>query len=260
MEEKTMNQDFKNAMEFLLFSYFGDISDPIMAAINRAYVDMASHTLTGFKEDKNKWKCREQASNTIYKKIEELTKLQLKNDFDNWHDKLCEKIIEEYKKICKDQKEEKVELSYGQAQKWVNMTLKYLYIFKSIDKQIGFENLFNDYADYEVEFKKEFFEKFAIENFYVPIDSYILGHIRKANKDKISSDNKLKTETGDVAWSKMEQKDYEVVKDLTKTLDEELNIENENHAWIQYALTKIPDNDKSYARYLYNKNHANEKK
>lgn len=251
MEGKTMNQDFKNAMEFLLFSYFGDISDPIMAAINRAYVDMASHTLTGFKEDENKWECREQASNMIHDAIDS----PQNNDFDSWHDNLCNDIIKEYK-----ESNESVDLSYGQAQKWVNMTLKYLYIFNSIDEHIGFKNSFNDYNGYNFSFNKDFFKKFGIKKFHVPIDSYILGHI-KDEKDKknetnpITSDNKLKNNDRNVSWSKMEKRDYSKVRELTKELC--LNIENENHAWIQYALTKKPDKN-SYAGYLWDKNNTNE--
>ena len=40
--------------------------------------------------------------------------------YDKFHFELCEQIIEEYRK------RDVAELTYGQAQKWVNMTMKYL--------------------------------------------------------------------------------------------------------------------------------------
>ena len=51
----------KKAYNFILQCYFGDMSDPVEAAIDRAYSDMASHTLKGFKDYYEKWECRFEA-------------------------------------------------------------------------------------------------------------------------------------------------------------------------------------------------------
>ena len=59
-----MNDLEKKCYCFVLQCYFGDMADPVNAAIDRAYVDMASHTLKGFAEEeyRQKWKCRYCAS------------------------------------------------------------------------------------------------------------------------------------------------------------------------------------------------------
>lgn len=66
-----MNYDlslYEDSLSFLVYSLFGDtMNNPIMAVINRAYIDMAPHILTGFGKDeyKKKWKCRNEASREI---------------------------------------------------------------------------------------------------------------------------------------------------------------------------------------------------
>lgn len=45
-----MNDLERKCHNFILQCYFGDMENPIDAAIDRAYVDMASHTLKGFAE------------------------------------------------------------------------------------------------------------------------------------------------------------------------------------------------------------------
>ena len=51
--------------------------------------------------------------------------------FDNDHRELCKRIIEKYKDTTEQKNIDGIpnSLSYGQAQKWVNMTLKNLYIY-----------------------------------------------------------------------------------------------------------------------------------
>lgn len=45
--------DLRNlSLDFLICCYFGQSKDLVRVAIDRAYVDMASHTMTSFKEDK----------------------------------------------------------------------------------------------------------------------------------------------------------------------------------------------------------------
>ncbi|MDO9538187.1 MAG: hypothetical protein Q7J68_07700 [Thermoplasmata archaeon] len=48
--------------------------------------------------------------------------------FDKWHQESCEKLIRYYKG-------EGLECTYGQAQKWFNMTLKYCWLFLN-DKRL----------------------------------------------------------------------------------------------------------------------------
>lgn len=111
------------------------MENPIDAAIDRAYVDMASHTLKGFAEHQyqEKWELRFEASSKIK---EALGLLDAESDYTSWHCELCGKL----QKVYTEKR-----LSYGQAQKWVNMTTKYLQvfavIFKSIDDDEGLSKI-----------------------------------------------------------------------------------------------------------------------
>ena len=52
-------------------------------------------------------------------------------DFDDWHFNICCAIRKLYR-------ENGVALTFGQAQKWANMTLKYLYMLENHFFRIGF--------------------------------------------------------------------------------------------------------------------------
>lgn len=79
-------------MEFIVYCVFGDTHKSVAAIINRAYVDMASHTMTGFDDTNEKWDCRYKASELIK---DSLAKLEEK-DFDIWHKELCNSLISIY--------------------------------------------------------------------------------------------------------------------------------------------------------------------
>lgn len=70
-----MNDLERKCHNFILQCYFGDMENPIDAAIDRAYVDMASHTLKGFAEHQyqEKWELRFEASSKIKKRWTFLT-------------------------------------------------------------------------------------------------------------------------------------------------------------------------------------------
>ena len=40
----------ENAISFLIQCYFGSIEDPVLASIDRAYLDMQTHTISGDKK------------------------------------------------------------------------------------------------------------------------------------------------------------------------------------------------------------------
>lgn len=211
----------KSSYDFVLQCYFGDLKNPVDAAINKAYVDMASHTLKCYRSEEyeKKWDCRYKASKEIKKALNGINA----ENYDDWHKKLCEKLMSVYGKT--DDGEDK--LSFGQAQKWLNMTCKYLQVFAIIFKDIG--------DDEKLQLIPQFFmEAKNIKKLHVPLDSYIMKEY------KISSS---------VAWSKMDEKQYEdcrgAIKD--KSLEDELN------DWCK-AADKYRVNDKeSYAFYLEKK-------
>ncbi|MBF1053610.1 MAG: hypothetical protein HXL14_01870 [Parvimonas sp.] len=160
--------DEKDILEFFKYSYFGDLKDPIEAASNRAYRDMCrtlnfdilpkkdkDTTISNLKKDVN----------FIFKKeipIINEGSITSQKEFDTWHHGLCDNIIEKCKKIEKykktdNDKKEKIQLTYGQAQKWVNMTIKYLYILEV--EGYSFDNI--------------------IMWLHIPIDNYIFDAVEK---------------------------------------------------------------------------------
>ena len=81
MDELTDKKTIKQlALDFILCCIFGQSDKLIDAAVNRAYIDMASHTMKQFKDDetKLKWTCRFNASNCI---TDAIKKLFYKHDF-----------------------------------------------------------------------------------------------------------------------------------------------------------------------------------
>ena len=80
------------------------------------------------------------------------------SDFDGWHEETCDKLVEVYN----DNGLEGV-FTYGNAQKWVNMTLKYICLLNGIS------------GDYSKEFKEQTDKIMKyLSSFHVPIDSFII--------------------------------------------------------------------------------------
>ena len=140
----------KRCVEFLYTVSFGKFDDPYEAASNRAYRDMnRTIRFNGVDPEKRK-ELRNQMTKLLKNSIctvLSLTNLDQKR-FDKWHEDLCLRIIDCYKK-------ESVVFTCGQAQKWVNMTMKYLYV---IDEKM-MESLF----------------PFC----HVPLDNYIFAYSEK---------------------------------------------------------------------------------
>jgi len=118
---KLTKEDFS---KFWLRVYFGSEieKDFILSCIDRAYRDF-NRTMHGIadkkKEDKYDYGYFRSLMNEIIN--DTLTNDFNQNSFDMWHKQSCDKLINEFEKIVNYQ------LHYGQAQKWINMTLKYLF-------------------------------------------------------------------------------------------------------------------------------------
>lgn len=169
-------------------------------AFDMAYKDMATHTVAYHKnsEEYKKYiegdnartkRNKEKIRNTVKKHIKSsfveenysLSKRLFVNDFDEWHEEVCNSIvnigncnIEGLE--AKDKTENVAKIStilrhidkeipgvftYGQAQKLVNMMLKYLYIYYQCE---GWNDL----------------EK-IVSSFHVPIDSFVLKAVFSGN-------------------------------------------------------------------------------
>lgn len=141
----------ENAINFLLYSYFevtldNDEDELLEAAINRAYRDASSRVLS-LKDNKKK----KTAADEILKQIKKLAKVQ---KYDGWFYDLCDTLKKTF---------EGEEFNFGHAQKWVNMTMKYLFVLKSI------------FAKYKKD--KQIFswlQDGLEQQLHIPVDSYIM--------------------------------------------------------------------------------------
>ena len=179
-------------MNFILDCAFGQHEDVVTAAIDKAYVDMASHTLKDFPKDeyKKKWSCRYDATNAIRKALE--TYPSGENSFSDWHSMVVSTIENKYPYIY---------LHEGKAQKWLNMTIKYIFVLKEI---------LND--DERLEQIKGVIENTDASDYLPPIDSFIL---KGADIDVDS-------------WSKLDKEEY---KRVMEKLGEDKNFMWELETW-----------------------------
>lgn len=118
-------------------------------AAHKAYADMARRTLCIKEDSKERKVLKEQATKILRQAVEKLKKDS--SDFPKWHEKSCNALIACYGG----------QLSYGQAQKWLNMLLKYLYVY---DVK-GYETLFSS--------------REGIAALDMPVDSKVIDALRR---------------------------------------------------------------------------------
>ncbi len=130
------------------------------------------------------------------------------SDYDEWHRKACSMLRDAFKS-------KELPFSYGNAQKWVNMTSKYLYIAYALDLVSGQE--------------RSVLKKY-MKDFHVPIDSYILEGLKFTDIDDLIESN---------TWSRWEDSDkyYKLQEVLRERYvrDEETVIVWENKLWTTVA-------------------------
>lgn len=239
------------AFDFLLYSYFGikesDLKPqskkvPYICA-KRAYLDLArtvkysysSSKLEEMKSKKSSEEDKDKATNFIDSKNELikniceniLSTIETKegeisfesSDFDKWHKAKCEEIINFMNNSIDKSNTEILKESFtiGQAQKWVNMTLKYLWLLNALPTGVKPEYL------------------------HVPIDSYII-EIAYDNKNKFENALGLLEEKPEDSWSKLPKYEtyFEIQEAIrkaikTNTTNETIPIKWESLAWIEVA-------------------------
>lgn len=140
----------KDILDFLKVIYFGDISDPIEATSTRAYRDFNRTIRYGAMTSDKRNHLRKMVTEQFRIEIPALVKAEQLNqrDYDIWHYNICTQIRTYYQSAG-------VEFTYGQAQKWLNMTIKYLYICG----EYTFDNIF--------------------QYLHVPVDNYIISVVKK---------------------------------------------------------------------------------
>ncbi|MCI5868791.1 MAG: hypothetical protein MR224_04690 [Dorea sp.] len=140
----------KDILDFYKVIYFGATSDPIAAASDRAYLDL-NRTIRFNKMPQEKRDSLRHSVMLLFKKeIPSFVEAGVENqcDYDSWHYRICQEIRTYYR-------EAGIEFHYGQAQKWLNMTMKYLYV----NGGYTFNSLF--------------------QYLHVPIDNYVFSVAKK---------------------------------------------------------------------------------
>ena len=258
------NNIVKNAVEFLLFNYFGldrkdgnDLDAILDSAIRRAYFDATNQgafnalfTNNDFpdREAVDELKARVKGMSAIVKDaVKTLYYSNDRIDFDEWHKRICAELIAKYGEICDELDSPTFRVSpeaygffsYGNAQKWVNMTIKNLYIISGAFLAMGGtdnEAFFNAVAE-------------RANEYHIPLDNVILGAVYKQKltspKDeyfvmKIGKKEPSYQITSDedgsdpmYAWSRIEyQSIYETLREEIENAIDELPIEWECRNWI----------------------------
>lgn len=126
---------------FFIRLYFDKSEGYYYAAIKRAFLDFSRTLIIA---DENRATLKESAKKFIFTQLTMVTETEFNSqtEFDNFHKKSCEQLIETWQ-----------ELTFGQAQKWINMTLKY-WLLLGEEKIKGIEK--------------------NAKYFHIPIDSYVL--------------------------------------------------------------------------------------
>ncbi|GAA5350433.1 hypothetical protein VBI23_06110 [Streptococcus uberis] len=149
MNEKQIDID-SDIIDFFRCAYFGSTLDSLGAATKRAYLDF-NRTIR-FKEFSSEGRIalRKKVRDLFEKELPYITKEKLtsQDDFDCWHRSVCETIVNIYQA-------EDINFTIGQSQKWLNMTIKYLYLLGAEQFESNFRFL------------------------HVPIDNYILNFCEK---------------------------------------------------------------------------------
>lgn len=213
------------AIEFLLWSYFNlpkeeERDEIIKACIKCAYSDATKQGAY------NTRKTREVEYNPELI-IDCIKNLSENSNYDEWHKQSCDDIAKNFGDTS---------FTYGNAQKWLNMTVKYLFIVDAIMEMLDASTEFRT-------FYKKKFERHE-KKFHVPIDSYIIQSLWKdsaAEHLPITKKNKngtLGAYSSDkyTPWSKFNENDYSELQDyIQKNLGEKTPIEWENEKWISVA-------------------------
>lgn len=245
-KREDINDNHKIAIEFLLWSYFklaanSSKEEIIEKCVSRAYSDATNQGAYNAIRDK------ETDSGASYH--EELKEHILSSDiedFEEWHKRICREMTECYKTVKMKSSQDNSAFTYGNAQKWLNMTIKYLFIVNSVMEMLGAAE--DDFC----EFYRNKFENFE-GDFHVPIDSYIIESLwdEKATVEETSEWLSLKEEKtrkdGTLGayyadkhkvWSQFDAGDYQKVK---KHIADKVSKEGvspmkwENEKWIGVA-------------------------
>ena len=190
-----MNENIK---KFYRICVFGTEENNEKAAANRAYRDMC-RTIRFEKGVSQMLKndCRTRVVELIETEIKNCNSIDTLEKYDEFHDSLCLRIID-----CYDN-QTIAEITYGQAQKWVNMTMKYLCVL--YEGQCDWLNKIYSFL-------------------HIPIDSIILDKARKEFPNEFPVNN--------IQWSQLSREEYITIQNKLRAVIKDVAlIDWEFKAW-----------------------------
>lgn len=224
----------ENAINFLLYSYFeitlaSTEEDILIAAINRAYRDASSRVLS-IDDDNQRDTLKCDAAKKLCVAISSLWST---TNYEMWFYDTCEQLEETYENT-----KGKKQFCFGHAQKWVNMTMKYLYVIKSIFYQYRYgKDMFPQLTD-------------ALEKqLHIPVDSYIMEAVASTKTAEkpyglgiqlpSTKEGKLVSYTSAKAWSTWKKCHYEKFREeMEGKIAEDSPLDWEGPAWIEIAKAR----------------------
>ena len=221
------------ANSFFLWTYFkidkADNKQQILKAIyERAYLDATvegafNTLLTTDAMKKAAVISKENALKTLDEYISDFTSKSV--NYDEWHNKLCLEIKSCYSKEINDGLLDR--FTYGNAQKLVNMTMKYLYLLS--ETEIEFD-------DEEIRTLLNKVNAFS-SSLHIPVDSYII--------DAIWRNTDIKLPLRENATAKRQNKNYKCPSDYVagwSTWDEDTykTVKNELFKYLKHNKINKP--------------------
>jgi hypothetical protein len=191
--------DCQQQRTFLMRMYFG-AEDERNGFIARAYRDL-SRTVHGLAEYPQKQDMKASAADSLRSALSTIERLTVPSTrqkrcvaFDRWHERSCGRIITCFPKLL---------FSHGQAQKWINMTVKYRWWF-------GNGEWLNGWIDVA----------------HIPVDNRILGAARERAIVPCTNSS----------WSRWSAADYKDFQEKIRNLawDRKMSpLALEHHWWMQ---------------------------
>lgn len=194
-----MSEIDQDVISFLRVAYFGGGNDDFVKAVNKAYLDF-NRTIR-FENCAQELRLRLKIEVTNFLKDEiimMLEQIRCQEEYDDWHQRVCVHISKLYST-------QGISFFIGQSQKWLNMTLKYLYV-------LGYN---------------EFSEVFSY--FHIPVDNFIFAIAK----------NELNIKKTKVAWSRIVH--YSDYLNYQKKIREEIGtapLHWELNEWNRYVVLK----------------------
>lgn len=198
MSNEQFDKQSKALREFFIFTYFktkeceNNHNDLIQNIIKKAYNDAtmmgAYNTLISKELSDESYLAYCNVTKLIMGEIYNIkVNRSTQESFDTWHKKTCEKIIECYDEVNSN----KSIFTYGNAQKWLNMALKYLWLLGALPNDMKENRL------------------------HAPIDSYILQKLWNLKAEGVTCSADTFYYKGN-SWSKIS--DYDDYFDLQKVV------------------------------------------